>query len=298
MYFRAVGLRKRGEYAAAIAAAEAELARFPDDLDGLLLMADIRSVDLRDPAGALGLLELAVLEPKRAPASVALLLSHIADLQVNKLNNPDAARGSLRQIVAEFPGTDAAVLAQQRLAHLPGEQQLLERFDRPKLIVHHHSRNLGLDDAAAPAKTDQEAALQRAGELVRHLTEFPDDWERREELARLYVDPLGRPELATAEMEQLVQHPDAQSRHIARWLNEMADLQLKAPDGVDAAKLTLERLTTQFPDTPWAEQAAARIRLLGLDRRGKEATRTLRLGTYEQNIGLKRGDPTIPDPAK
>jgi hypothetical protein len=104
--------------------------------------------------------------------------------------------------------------------------------------------------------------------------------------------------LATIELEQLIAHPDAQSRHVVRWLNDLADLQLKTAAGVDAAKLTLERIVSLFPDTPSAEQAAARIRLLGLDRRGREAPRTLRLGTYEQNIGLKRGDPGIPDPAK
>lgn len=298
MYFRAIGLRKRGEYAAAIEAAETELARFATDVEGLLLIADIRSTDLRDPVGALGLLEVAVLDPKRAPASVALLLSHIADLQLNRLNNPDAARGSLRRIVTEFPGTDAAVLAQQRLAHLPDEQQLLERTERPKFVVQHHEARLGLDEPAAPAGSDRDSALERAAELVRHLTEFPDDWERREALAQLYGTALGHPELATAELEQLIRHPDAQPRHVARWLNELADLQLKSPAGADAAKPTLERIVTEFPGTPWAEQATSRIRLLGLDRRGKEATRTLKLGTYERNLGLKRSDAESPDPAK
>jgi hypothetical protein len=298
MYFRAIGLRKRGEYAAATAAAELELARFPDDLEGLLLLADIRSTDQRDPAGALGLLEVALIDPTRAPASVALLLSHIADLQLNKLNQPDAARDSLRRIVAEFPGTDAARLAQQRLAHLPGEQQLLERSARPTLAVPHHPGRLGLEEATPPENSNPAAALQRAGELVRHLADFPDDWERREELAQLYAAALARPDLATAELEQLGQHPAAQPRHLVRWLNELADLQLKTPTGIDAAKLTLERITDRFPGTPWAEQAASRLRLLGLDRRAKESLRTLKLGTYEKNIGLQRGDPTIPDPAR
>jgi hypothetical protein len=298
MYFRAIGLRKRGEYSDAIATAEAELARFPADLEGLLLIADIQGTDLRDPQGALGRLELAMLEPGRAPGSVALLLSHIADLQVNRLNDPGAAQASLRRIVTEFPGTEAAVLAQQRLAHLPTERQLLERTDRPKFAVPQHTVKVGLQDLAAPGEAGNEAALERASELVRHLTEFPDDWERREELARLYADPLGHLALATAELEQLIGHPDAQPRHVVKWLNELADLQLKTAAGIDAAKVTLERITTQFAGTPWAEQAAARLRLLGLDRRGKEATRTLKLGTYEKNIGLKRGDPTIPDPAK
>ena len=300
MYFRAIGLRKRGEYASAIEAAEAELARFPGDVEGLLLIADIRRTDLRDPLGALGLLETTLIDPACPPATAALLLSQVADLQLNQLNNPDAARGALRRIVTEFPGTEAAVLAQQRLAHLPTEQQLLERAERPKIAVPKLGRKLGLESPATDAEAAAEApspATQRAGELVTHLTEFPDDWERREELAALYAE-LGHPELATIELEQLITHPDAQARHVVRWLNDLADLQLKTAADVDAAKLTLERIIGLFPDTPSAEQAAARIRLLGLDRRGREAPRTLRLGTYEKNLGLKRGDPGIPDPAK
>lgn len=300
MYFRAVGLRKRGEYAAAIEAAEAELARFPGDVEGLLLIAEIRRSDLRDPLGALGLLETTLIDPACPPATAALLLSQVADLQLNQLNNPDAARGALRRIVTEFPGTEAAVLAQQRLSHLPTEQQLLERAERPKIAVPKLGRKLGLEAAAADPATVADApspALQRTGELVAHLTDFPDDWERREELAALYAE-LGHPELSAIELEQLIAHPDAQPRHVARWLNDLADLQLKTAADVDAAKLTLERIVSLFSETPAAEQAAARIRLLGLDRRGREAPRTLRLGTYEQNIGLKRGDPRIPDPAK
>ena len=37
--------------------------------------------------------------------------------------------------------------------------------------------------------------------------------------------------------------------------------------------------------------------LLGLDAKAKSQPRTIKLGSYEQNIGLKRGDPSIPDPA-
>lgn len=297
MYFRAIGLRKRGDYAAALAAAEAELARFPDDVEGLALIADIRATDLHDPSAALAVLEAAVSDPGRTPDAVALLLSRLADLQLNRLHDTDAARASLGRIVAEFPGTEAATLAAQRLAHLPGERELAERAERPRIAVPHHEKRLGLEATSVESVDSQEAALRRAGDLVRHLGEFPDDWERREELAQAYGD-MGRPELGTAELEQLLRHPDAQPRHVARWLNLLADLQLRAVDGVPAARETLDRLIAWLPETPWAEQAAARQRMLSLGVRGREPARILKLGTYEQNIGLKRGDPGIPDPGK
>lgn len=298
MYFRAIGLRKRGDFTGALAAAEAELAQFPQDVEGRLLIADIQSHDLKNPLAAVTQLQEAILTPGLDAGGLSLLLSRVADLQLNQLNNPDAARGAYRRIIDEFPGTEAAKLATQRLAHLPGEAQLLERAERPKLVVTHHETRVGLEDATASAGPTREQAVAQARVLVEHLAQFPDDWESREQLAQLYASALGRPELAEAELEQLIQQPDIPARQVARWLNELAEIQLKTPAGADAAKPTFERIVALFPGTPWAEQAESRLRLLGLDRRGKEATRTLKLGHYEQNIGLKRGDPSIPDPAR
>jgi len=127
---------------------------------------------------------------------------------------------------------------------------------------------------------------------------FPDDWETREKLARLYVERWGRIDLATDVLEYLIRHPGMAPRQVARWLNELADLQLKSSDGASVARLTLERIGQLFPGTPWAQQAESRISLLGLDRRAKAVPRTVKLGTYESNIGLKRGDPTLPDPSQ
>lgn len=298
MYFRAHGLRKRGDYAGAIAMAERELARFPDDLEGQLLIADIRAVDLKDPAVALAGLAEILVQPGRSANDLCLTLDRMADLQLNRLNQPEAAGETLRRIVEGFTDTEAAQLARQRLAHLPGAQQLAEKAERPRLVVTRHEERLGLtEDLGASALPAADGEL-RARELLVHLEQFPDDWESREQLARIYVDPLNRLDLAFDQMERLISQTSAAPKHVVRWLNELADLQLKAADGTGAAKLTLERIVACFPSTPWAEQAEARIRHLAWDRRGKEAPRTLRLGSYEQNIGLKRRDPTIPDPSK
>jgi hypothetical protein len=142
---------------------------------------------------------------------------------------------------------------------------------------------------------DQEALTR---EYVARIEASPDDWESREKLARLYVDRWNRIDLATDLLEHLIIQPGMAPRQVVRWLNELADLQLKSPDGTGVAKLTLERIVQLYPDSQWSQQAESRIHLLGMDRRAKSAPKTVRLGTYEANIGLKCGDPSIPYPSQ
>lgn len=298
MYFRAQGLRKRGDFAGAIQQAELELARFPGDLEGVLLIADLTATDLKDPLTALERLEEAAAEPGRSASDRSLILSRIADVQLNSLGKPAVARETLQRILDEFPDTEAANLARQRIAHLPGVQQLADKAERPKLVMKPHDERVGLASDLGTGQLEEDAAMRETQKLTAHLDQFPDDWESREQLARLYMDPLGRLDLATEQLEQLIGQSGTASRHVIRWLNELTDLQLKSADGTGAAKLTLERIVNGFPGTPAAEQAQVRIQHLGLDRRAKEAPKTLKLGNYEKNIGLKRGDPTIPDPSK
>jgi hypothetical protein len=98
-------------------------------------------------------------------------------------------------------------------------------------------------------------------------------------------------------LERLINQPGASPRQVAHWLGDLAEVQMKSPDGLHMARLSLERIGQKFPGSQWAEQAQMRIHMLGLDQRAKSTPKTLKLGSYEQNIGLKRGDSSIPDPA-
>ena len=298
VYYRGIGRRKRGESAAAIEAVRAELEKFPGDAEGLLLLVEIYADDVKDPRAALAVLDELLTTSGRAPAERALALSRRADVQLKHLNDAEGARVTLETLVAEFAGSEAAHLAQQRLAHLPGGSSAGEKPEAHRLVVKHHEERLGLTEDLGVSQLPVEDATRSAQELLRHLDEFPDDWEARERLARLYVEPLGHLMLATDQLERLIAQPGAPARHVVRWLNELADLQIKTDDGVPAARLTLERLVSKFPGSPWATQAEGRLRHLVYDERAKHATRTIKLGHYEQNLGLKRGDPSIPDPAK
>lgn len=296
-YSRAVALRKRGDFEAAGLEVENQLALFPGDAQGLMLLVDIQAEDLKDVSTAIALLAEMIHTPGRDGSEVALALSRMADLQLNRLSDLAAAKETYQRIVTGFPHTEAANTARQQLAHLPGAEQLAHRVDRPRLVVTHHQDSLGLTADLGAADLPKEDLSAESQRLVTHLNEFPDDWESRELLARIYVDHWHRFDLAGDQLERLINQPGAAPRQVAHWLNDLADVQLKSPAGLPAARLTLERIGQKFPASQWSELAQSRISLLGLDQRAKASPKTLKLGSYEQNIGLQRGDPSIPDPA-
>jgi tetratricopeptide (TPR) repeat protein len=297
-YARAVAYRKRGDYSAAIAEIEAQLQRFPADPEGMRMLAEVHSDDLKDVPTAMAVLTEMIVNPDAEPTVVAQAMSRQAELKLNRQGDVHGARELYQRIVAQFAGTEAAITASQRLAHLPDPAALAAREEPAAIPVVRHEERLGLtEDLGASQLVEQDpAALTR--EYVERIEASPDDWESREKLAQLYVNHWQRFDLATDLLEELIRRPGMAPRQVARWLNELADLQLKSPEGSGVARLTLERIGTLFPGSQWAQQAESRIQLLGLDRRAKAAPRTVRLGTYEANIGLKRGDPTIPDPSR
>jgi tetratricopeptide (TPR) repeat protein len=298
-YSRAIALRKRGDHPGAVAEVQRQLVVFPGDIEGLLLLAEIHTEDLRDYATAVAVLTELINTPGRPGGEVSLALSRLAALQLNRLSDIAAARATYERLATEFPNTEAALTARQQLAHLPGAEQLAQRLERPKLVVMHHEERLGLSGDLGASRLPEENAGQgpETNRLLAHLEQFPDDWEAREKLARLYLDHWKRPDLAADQLERLISQPSAPARQIVNWLNDLADVQLNSPAGAPAARLALERIIQKYPGSHWAEQARSRMGLLGLDARAKSVPRTIKLGSYEQNIGLKRGDPSIPDPA-
>ncbi|HTH48801.1 MAG TPA: tetratricopeptide repeat protein [Candidatus Limnocylindria bacterium] len=296
-YSRAIALRKRGDYVGAIAEVQGQLVAFPGDAEGLLMLVSIQAENLKDFPAAIAVLTEMVNSSGRPDSEVSLALSRLAELQLNRLSDPVAARATYERIATSFPQTEAALLARQQLAHLPGGEQLAQKAERPKLVVTHHEEKLGLTEELGADRLPVENPGPETNTLLAHLEQFPDDWEAREKLARLYLDHWRRPDLAADQFERLINQPAAPTRQVVNWLNDLADVLLNSPEGVPAARLALERIGQKYPGSQWEAQARSRISLLGLDQRAKSLPKTLKLGNYEQNIGLKRGDPTIPDPS-
>jgi len=122
---------------------------------------------------------------------------------------------------------------------------------------------------------------------VKHLAEHPMDSEAREKLALIYADHYQRLDLAADQLEQLIQQTNQPAKQVVHWLNLLADLQIKHATDPAAARQTLQRIIDKFPGLAAASNAQRRLDLLKLELKGNEKSQAVRLGSYEQNIGLR-----------
>jgi hypothetical protein len=53
----------------------------------------------------------------------------------------------------------------------------------------------------------------------------------------------------------------------------------------------LQQIVDLFPNSAAANTTASRIAHLKLEMKGKEKSQDVKLGSYEQDVGLKRGSP-------
>lgn len=287
-YSLAEAKRKRGQYPEALAAIRKQLEKFPTDFTGQMLIAEIQAENLGDLPGAIATVQRILRQPKHAPRNIAYALNTVADWQLKYSADPDAAREALEQLVRLLPGTEFALLAEQRIGHLATREQLLAQHDRPRIVVPKGVENVGLLESSAhlaPAARDPAA---RAAELVEHLKSHPQDTEAREELAVIYADHYQRLDFALEQLNYLVNQPQQPAQRVIRWLNLMADLQIRHSSPYESIYETLSQIIERYPNHAAADLARNRIDLLRLELKVKEAPRSIKLGTYEQDIGLKQ----------
>ena len=137
-----------------------------------------------------------------------------------------------------------------------------------------------------PAEASPE---QEAADCVKHLEQHPLDTEAREKLAIIYADHYGRLDMAAAELEQMIGQPNQPGKLVVHWLNLLADLQIRHGATYEVVRETIQRIVDRAPDAAAAEIARHRLALLRLEMKSKEKSQAVKLGSYEQNIGLKRG---------
>ena len=131
----------------------------------------------------------------------------------------------------------------------------------------------------------------QTNEYVQHLAGHPLDTEAREKLAVLYAKHYERLDLAADQLEQLISLPGQPAKRVVHWLNLLADLQAQHSAGYETVRQTVQRIIDLSPDSPAAQMARNRLAHLKLELKGKEKSPTVRLGSYEQDIGLKRDLP-------
>lgn len=287
-YAIAQARRKRGDYLEAIAVVEEQLEKFPNDYAGWMLLAEIQAENLNDSFAAQKTIEHLVGQSGHTPKNIAHAFNRLADWQLKLGQDPAAARATLERIIQAFPDSQEAHAASQRMAHLGTEEFLVEKTERPRIPLPHVEGRLGLKTGTGGAQPAEETAEATATRYVEHLKAYPQDNEIREKLARLYADSYRRLDLAADQLEQLVAQPNAPPKQVVHWLNLLADLHIKMAGDVEAARLALQRIQDLFPQTVSAEKARVRMAFLSVELKGTKKSQTLKLGSYEQNIGLNR----------
>jgi tetratricopeptide (TPR) repeat protein len=294
-YSTAQARQKQGRYLEAIAEIRKQLEAFPTDFEGHMLLAQIQAEDMKDLGAAELTIERLCAQPGHAPANIAFSLYSLADWYLKFGPDREAAQRALEKVSALLPDTEFALTAAQRIAHLGTAEMMLSPQERRRFTVHEAPRNVGLMKnmpSMAPAEKDPG---QQAQEYVQHLEQHPLDTDVREKLAVLYADHYQRLDLAADQLEQLIQQPNQPARHIVRWLNLLTDLQIRGGADYESIKSTLQRIIDRAPNLAAAQNARQRIELLKLEMKGKQKNESVKMGTYEQNLGLKQGTrPRLP----
>jgi tetratricopeptide (TPR) repeat protein len=291
-YSAAQSKRIRREFLEAVVAIREQLARFPNDMEGVMLLAAIQAEDLKDLPAAEMTLNHFCDRPDAPPKQVAAAMNQLADWHVKLAQDFDSARAAFEKIVARFPDTELSLQAAQRIAHLGGtEKQLLVSLDRHPMAVPEGIENIGLLKSSEHLRPAEMDPAQLADVYVKHLDQHPLDTEVREKLAVIYANHYQRLDLATLELNQLIEQPNQQAKHVAHWLNLLADLQIRLGADYEMVRPTLEKIMERFPDLSVAEIARTRLDRLKLELKGQKETPGVKLGVYEQNIGLKYGSP-------
>ena len=164
---------------------------------------------------------------------------------------------------------------------------LAEKSEPHLLKLGQYEQRLGLIEDSSALKPPAEDPAATASFLVKQLEQHPQDSEARENLARIYAGHYQRLDLAADQVEQLLVQPNVPAKHAVHWLNLLADLQIKHAGDVAGARQALQRIVDLFPQSAAAENAKNRMVHLQLELRAGKENQVVKLGSYEQNIGLK-----------
>ena len=255
LYSTAEGLRRRGKFREAIYAIQEQLQKFPNNFTG-----------------------------HHAPASLVFALNSLADWHLRFAQDAEAARAALEKIIALLPDTEFERAAANRIAHLGSRSVLLQSHEPDKLTLKPGVEYLGLLKDQSHLMPKEKPLEDEAEQLAAHLATHPLDHEARERLAIIYARHYRQLELATQQIEQLVALPGESPKHVARWLNLLADLQIEVTNKTDLAEQTLRRIVVLFPNQAPADLAGLRLSSLPLELKHYEKTRVVKFAPGEDEV--------------
>ncbi len=285
-YSIAIARRKQGQYLESVAEIRKQLALFPHDYAGTMMLAEIQVEHLNDLEGARLSVEQLFLEAGQNPMNLAAALNRLADWELRYGQDAEAACRALERIIELFPATEQGQIARQRIAHLSGSDPSRARSTPAPIALTQGAPNIGLRQESASLRPVEESPDVTAAKYVKQLEAHPHDNETREKLALLYADYYRRPDLAIEQLEQLIAQPNQLPKHTIHWLNQIADVHVKSAGDLVSARQTLERVIALAPRGAAGENAKQRIAFLPTEMRNRRTNEDVKLGNYDKNIGL------------
>ena len=229
LYSMAEAKWRQGNPQLAVELIEEELEKFPCDFEGQMLKAQIQFESLSDFLSAEGTLLCVTAQPQHGSGQIARALYQLADWQQKQGDN-QSMKATLTALRDRFPESGIEMTCAQRLARMDFSIESNDPRDASEIV----------------------------SECLKQLEEHPLDNHTREQLARVYFERYGKPDLAWEEMNILFKNKFQQPRDISRWLSLMADWHLKK-NNVKGARDCLQQIIARYPDLPFCEEAQDRL---------------------------------------
>lgn len=289
-YDVAIALKKKGLYDEAAKEIQQELEKFPDDVEGRLLLADLFARNLNCFEAAKIEIEKIVNNPKATPGQLASALNMLADLYLEVNRDIEGARQALKRLYELLPNSEHGLLALQRVAHLP-EKLEDPKSDRRPIGLKVSTEYIGLRDDFEGLKPPESAPAERVNELIEQLNKHPYDWAAREELAIIYAREYHDFALAKEQLTQLIEQEHVPKNYVVKWLNLLADLSIEHGE-IKCARSAIEGIIKFFPNTSLAEIAKRRLLTLERELQKNQSVSTIKLEHTDDRLGLRQN----PDP--
>ena len=271
-YARAVARIKFGKYKDAEREVLEELEKSEDNVEGWMMLADLYANHFNDLPEADRTVRELCRQPNVVAIQISLALHRLADWHLNLAGDPAGARSALEEICLRLPGTHFARMARQRIDQLPGTREELREKRKTKTFkLPALSDDLEDPLPAPPTESDSREAKAQADRWVERLRRNPNDTEAREQFATILAERLGEADLAVEQLDLLLAMPDQPIGKSAEWLARSAAWQIKYRQDPAAARVRLEQLVREFPQTPQAFAAQRRLNLMEMEERFRKA---------------------------
>lgn len=285
LYSRAIARMKFGKYADAEKAVLEELEQATEDFDGWMLLAELYAEHFNDLPQAEATVRDLCDQPTTTPLQISLAAHRLADWHLRLAEDPVAARRALATIIARIPNSHFAHMARLRINQLPASREAL-RQQKEVRPIRLPALQDPLDDQEARPPADRLAAAAKANQWADRLRENPNDVTAREQFARLLAEDLGQVDLALQQVDLLLGLPDVPPAKVAEWLSWQAAWHLRFRQDRQTARILLQRVVREFPDSPQAFPAQRRLNLLDMDARLRQCSASAQLGTLTSSCRI------------